>query len=415
MKILTTCFGILLVCLSAFAQKKLDLQTCEQLFVKNNLVLLANQYNIDMAKAEVIQSKIWDLPVLSGEMNAVNPPNSKVLDIGSKGQKALAVQQLILLGNKRKFQTEFAKTNEQMAALAFQDLLRNLKLELRKNFIALYFNNNKVNSLNTQINHIASLIAAFSEQVNKNNIALKELVRLQALSLSLLNQRNDILKENIELQNRLSLLTNETEDIFPIFEEKNLDRYLKNPIQINDQLIEQSLESRPDWLLSQKNIGSKEWYLKWQKSLAKPDLTLGLSYDQRGGAFQNQLNFTLAMPLAFWNKNLGNIKIAEYQLSQSMVDNRWASQQIHAETKMNLQKWNQSKVAYLAISKQTLDDISLVNQGVFDNFHKRNISILEFTDFLESYNQVMLQTNESKKNLVISAEELNCSLNFNLF
>lgn len=98
-----------------------------------------------------------------------------------------------------------------------------------------------------------------------------------------------------------------------------------------------------------------------------------------------------------------------------MVENRWVSQQIHAEVKMNIQKWNQSKAAFEAISKQTLDDISLVNKGVFENFHKRNISILEFTDFLESYNQVMMQTNESKKNLVVSAEELNCSLNFNLF
>lgn len=398
-----------------FAQKKLDLQTCESLFVKNNLALLAEQYNIDMAKAQIIQAKIWDLPVLSGELNTINPSNSRVFDIGSKGQKAVAVQQLFLLGNKRKLQIEFAKTNQQIAELEFQDLMRNLKLELRKSFISLYFNYNKVNSLNTQIDNIASIITAFSEQVTKNNIALKELVRLQALLLSLKNQRNDILKENIELQNRLGLLTNETDEINPVFEEKSFEKYLKSPIEINESLVGQLLESRPDMLLSKKNIDAKEWFTKWQKSLSKPDLTLGLSYDQRGGAFQNQLNLTVAMPLAFWNRNSGNIKIAEHQLNQSMVENRWVSQQIHAEVKMNIQKWNQSKAAFEAISKQTLDDISLVNKGVFENFHKRNISILEFTDFLESYNQVMMQTNESKKNLVVSAEELNCSLNFNLF
>jgi len=415
MKFITTCLGVFLTCLGVFAQKKLDLQTCESLFVKNNLALLAEQYNIDMAKAQIIQAKIWDLPVLSGELNTINPSNSRVFDIGSKGQKAVAVQQLFLLGNKRKLQIEFAKTNQQIAELEFQDLMRNLKLELRKSFISLYFNYNKVNSLNIQIDNIASIITAFSEQVTKNNIALKELVRLQALLLSLKNQRNDILKENIELQNRLGLLTNETDEINPVFEEKSFEKYLKSPIEINESLVGQLLESRPDMLLSKKNIDAKECFTKWQKSLSKPDLTLGLSYDQRGGAFQNQLNLTVAMPLAFWNRNSGNIKIAEHQLNQSMVENRWVSQQIHAEVKMNIQKWNQSKAAFEAISKQTLDDISLVNKGVFENFHKRNISILEFTDFLESYNQVMMQTNESKKNLVVSAEELNCSLNFNLF
>ena len=65
------------------------------------MFLLAEQYNIEASKAAVIQAKIWEQPFFSGEFNAINPQNNRVFDIGAKGQKALAIDQLIYLGGKR--------------------------------------------------------------------------------------------------------------------------------------------------------------------------------------------------------------------------------------------------------------------------------------------------------------------------
>ncbi len=95
-------FLFLIATQTVFSQQNLSLQQCEDKFVKNNLLLLAEQYNLDIAKASVIQAKIWDLPVVSGEINAINPQDKRVLDIGAKGQKAIAVQQLLYLGKKNK-------------------------------------------------------------------------------------------------------------------------------------------------------------------------------------------------------------------------------------------------------------------------------------------------------------------------
>ena len=57
----------------------ITLTDCETLFQKNNLDLLAEQYNISASKAAVIQAKIWDQPYLSGELNALNSPNKNIL------------------------------------------------------------------------------------------------------------------------------------------------------------------------------------------------------------------------------------------------------------------------------------------------------------------------------------------------
>lgn len=41
------------------------------------------------------------------------------------------------------------------------------------------------------------------------------------------------------------------------------------------------------------------------------------------------------------------------------------------------------------------------------NFQKRNVSIIEFIDFFESYNDVLAELMRIKTQLVISAEQIN--------
>ena len=44
-----------------YSQQRMSLEECEESFQKNNLQLLAAQYNISEAEADIIQAKIWDL------------------------------------------------------------------------------------------------------------------------------------------------------------------------------------------------------------------------------------------------------------------------------------------------------------------------------------------------------------------
>lgn len=292
------------------AQKKLDLNASEEQFLKNNLLLLARHYNIDAAKAQTIQAKIWELPFISGELNLINPTDGRVLDIAGGGQKAIAIQQIIYLGNKKKNQVALSKINEQLVELDFQDLLRNLKYQLRQSFYTVYFNNKKIETTDLQISQISELVKAYTEQTKKGNVPLKELVRLQSLLISFRNERIEIINNTLQEQNTLKLILNETDNIEPIYDENNFIKYTKESVGTIEELITISLENRPDYLLVIKNIESNEMNIKWQRSLAKPDLTLGLSYDQRGGAFNNQVNATFGIPLNLWNRNKGNIQLA---------------------------------------------------------------------------------------------------------
>ena len=398
-----------------FCQKELTLVKCEEQFLKNNLLLLASNYNIEASRALTIQAKLWDNPIFSAEANAINPQNNRYFDTGSKGQKAFAIQQVIYLGNKKKNQVQYSKINEELAELEFQDLLRNLKIQLRRSFYFIYFNNKKIETTDLQIANIDTLVNAYEVQTKKGNLPLQELVRLQSLLMNFKNSRIEIINNSYEQQSILKLLLNEEQTIKPIIDELIVKKYAEKEIPTINLLDSMAIKNRPDYRMSLKNIESNEWNVKWQKSLSIPDLNLGVSYDQRGGAFQNQVNLTMGIPIPLWNRNQGRIKQSQVLLDQSKVDNQLTVLSLKTEVSEAVNKWTASRSNFTQLSESMILDFEIVYQGVLFNFQKRNISLLEFTDYMESYNQMSIQMNELKKNVIISAEELNTTLNSSIF
>lgn len=397
------------------AQKTVTLEDCESQFLKNNLFLLASHYNIDAAKALTIQARIWDNPTITAELNAYNPERNKYFDIGKEGQKVFGIEQLIYLGGKKRNEVKLAQTNEQLAELQFNDLLRTLKLQLRQSFYTVYYNTKSLETTDKQLAHIEDLINSYSIQAQKGNIPLRDVVRLQSLYLNFKNERMEVVNSNIEEQANLKLLLNETENVIPNVSKDDFNKYLKIlPFDLKS-FEDEAILNRPDYLAKQKEIESNELNVKWQKSLSVPDITLGANYDQRSGAFNKEANVSVGIPLPLWNKNKGNIKYAQTILAQSKVEKQNFELQLQTEITSAWNKWDESRKNYTVIKPTVNSDFEAVYNGILTNFQKRNISLLEFTDFMESYNQANVQVNELKKKLALSGEELNSTINKDLF
>lgn len=397
------------------AQKTVTLQDCESQFLKNNLFLLASQYNIDASKALTIQARIWDNPTITAELNAYNPERNQYFDIGKEGQKAFGIEQLIYLGGKKRNEIKLAQANEKLAELQFNDLLRTLKLQLRKSFFTVYYNTKSLETTDKQLVHIEDLINSYSIQAQKGNIPLRDVVRLQSLFLNFKNERMEVVNDNIEEQANLKLLLNTTENVVPEVSKEEFNRYIQAiPFDLKT-FQDDAIANRPDYLAKQKDIEANEINVKWQKSLSIPDITVGANYDQRSGAFNKEANLTLGIPLPLWNKNKGNIKYAQTILEQSKVEKQNFDLQLQTEITSAWNKWDESRKNYVVIKPTVNSDFEAVYNGILTNFQKRNISLLEFTDFMESYNQASIQVNELKKKVVLSGEELNSTINKDLF
>lgn len=398
-----------------FAQKNYTLQDCEGLFLKNNLILLASHFNIEASKAMTMQAKIWDNPVISGDLNVYNPEAQKYWDVGTQGAKSFEISQIIYLGGKKRNEVKLSKINEQIAELEFADLLRNLKFQLRNSFFDVYYNNKTLETTEKQMVKLKELINSYDVQTQKGNVALKELVRLEALYLNFKNERLDLIEQNLEAQSNLRLLLSENEDVNPVLNPSDVDKYNKDLIFDATHLEKQAFENRPDYLIKQKEIEANELNIKFQKSLAIPDITLGASYTQRGGAFDNQKNVNFSIPLPLWNKNKGNIQLSKTILEQSKAEITALDFQLKNEITSSWKEWHEAKSNFMELKPTIYQDLELVYKGILDNFQKRNISLLEFTDFMESFNQANIQYNDMKKKVVITGEKLNNTVNKELF
>ena len=176
-----------------------------------------------------------------------------------------------------------------------------------------------------------------------------------------------------------------------------------------------ALQSREDLKLSSLNETVADLNLKYQKSVAVPDLNVGTSYDQMGAAFKNQFLLTLGVPLPLWNRNQGNIKFAETQKKLSGVNTQIQQNIVQTEVTEAWSNMNRSIQEYQKIGQVYNIEFAEVYAGMQSNFLKRNISIVEFVDFFESYNETVAEVYRIRKRLMLSAENINYTVAYPVY
>lgn len=385
----------------------------EELFLKSNYQILAEEFNIDAQRALEIQAKLYPNPILVSEFNVLDPENRKAFHNGPTGQKSFQLQQLFLLGGKRKSEIELAKSNTKISELIFNDMLRQLRYQLHSIFNSINIQNALLKKYEAQASVLDSIIMTFDVQVEKGNLPLKDLVRLKTLYINLTNQKLDLYKEHYQNISNLQILLQTKSYIKPILEDEESMKYRKTFVE--QELLDIAIDHRPDYQIAEQNKSISEQYLEYQRKLAVPDVTVYASYDQRGGAFVNQLNAGVALPLPFFHRNQGNIKSAKINTKVAELNQNHLKISIESEIRNHLNVYVQSLKEYEKVMGLYSNDFDFTLNSISSNFKKRNVDLLEFVDFFEAYNDVIYEIAKSKLQLVEAAELLNYSVSKDLF
>ncbi len=409
MKLVLTVLSCLFVAAFTYAQPidslHLSVSQAEEIFVKKNLLLAAEQYNIDAAKALEIQAKLYPNPEFSADLHGYDTDTRKVFYNNRSGQKGFAIEQLLLLGGKRKNEMALAKHNTQLAVLEFEDLVRQLKYNLRTNLYTVHFHLKTVEKYNKQLVLLDTIISSYQRQAEKGNIPLVDVVRLKSTYIKLTNDKSEVLQNILQAQQELQVLLLTDQFVVPDLDNINWQNYTSLPAL--DILQQQALTHRSDQKIGTLNKTIAGLEVKYQKSMAVPDLTAGAAYDQQGDAFRNQYNIKLGIPLPVWNRNQGNIKMAKAKEKQSAVNSELVQQNLFAETRTAWYNMGRSINEYDKTTAIYNEDFTHVLKGVSDNFLKRNITLLEFVDFFESYNETTAELYRVQQQLITAAETIN--------
>lgn len=408
-----------LFCLFSFSVQaqdslRLSRRQADSLFLKNNLLLLAGRFRIEAGQAQIIQASLYDNPTASVELSAYNTQQHRALDVGRQGQKIISVQQLLYTAGKRNKRVALAQESARLNEYEFADLLRSLRFELRSRFFDLYFQQETLARYDRQISTLQGTVNAFEQQYDKNNVSLRELLRLKALLFQLNNDRLEIRLRQAENQQFLRTLLSVDQPILPLVDEAQLQIY-RFPNQPIDSLRNRALSHRADVLANQSLTRQSELNYNLQKALAVPDLRLGGTYDQAGSYVPNYLGVSVSMDLPFFNRNQGAIKAARSQIDyQKQIQNQKAIQ-VGNEVIAALQKVQEVERTVQSVESRFSEQFELLNQGLFANFQKRNISLLEFIDLIETYNESTKELNRLKADRISAYEELNYVVGEELF
>lgn len=385
----------------------LSLKESEQRFSEHNLEVIAERYNIDIAEAQVVQAKLFENPVVSLEQNVYNRLNGRYFDFGKQGETIVEVEQLIYIAGQRNKRVRLEKINKEMALYQFEEVLRTLRSELKEKFIALYFTQKSQSIYDREIDSLAHLLVVLKEQNEKGNVSLLEKSRIEALLLSLRQERNDIANQVISLQGDMRLLLGISgNDTFePIFDESVLNQIDMDSVPFSE--LTSLLYERPDLKLAQASVKASEADVRLQRSLAFPEVSVKGTYDKAGNFINDYWAIGLSVSLPIFNRNQGNIRAAKISVAQKAHKEEYARRQAENELFTSYARLEKAIQLYRSSNYGLEKDLALIIKGVNSNFQKRNISLLEFIDYYETYKTTCLQLYQTQKEVLLALEEVN--------
>ena len=386
----------------------LSIDSTEALFLRNNFLLLAQKYSIDIAKAQVIQARLYPNPNFNFSTTVYNPITKKIFPLSNEGEVISSVSQMIILAGKRNKLVHIAEANVQLNEFQFFDLIRTLKYTLRTDFFNIYYLQHSAKVYDSEIKALIQIVAAFETQKGKGYISQKEVIRIKALLYSFKSEYNDLNNKISDVQSELRLLIQVKPSVYIMPAITNAAITQLDPLKFSlATLLDTAYTHRTDLLIAKQNTTINKLNYTYQKALAVPDITANLSYDQQGSYVKNLSMAGFAIDLPFFNRNQGNIKAAKISIDAATTSQKSVAAAVEENITRSLQKAISQDKLFKDIDPSFSTDFDILMKEIVINYQKRNISILEFLDFYDSYKQNILQINSIQFNRVSAFEDLN--------
>ena len=385
----------------------LTLKEAEQRFLERNLSLIAERYNIDMAQAQVLQAKLFENPVISLEQNVYNRLNGKYFDFGKEGEAVVEIEQVIHLAGQRNKQVRLEKINKEIAEYQFEEVMRTLRQELNEKFVEVYFLSKSIAIYEKEVNSLQVLLGGMKIQQEKGNISLMEISRLESMLFSLRKEKNERENDLLTTRGELNLLLNLPEDtqVQLSLDEEVLQQLDLSQLSFAD--LKAIINERPDQKIARSTVNASRANLKLQKSMAFPEFSVKRNYDRVGNFINDYFAIGVSLSVPIFNRNQGNIKAARFSIQQAGVQQEYAANRADMELFTAYTSLEKATQLYQSTNMDLERNFEKLITGVNENFTRKNISLLEFIDYYDSYKETCIQLYEIKKNVFLAMENLN--------
>ncbi|HRI78780.1 MAG TPA: TolC family protein [Cyclobacteriaceae bacterium] len=401
---------LLLVGSSAIRAQRQDtiltIQMAKGRLLNYNLGMLAAYYEIGIAKAKVIQAKVWNNPnfIINGDM--YNQETNEYFNI--RQQSLFQLEQTFSVAGKHTNSVKLARVGVEMAEKQMEDVIRCLLYELGNTYSDLGALQAKDILYRQVISNYDRLMEATRKQLEVGAISNTEAIRLEAEYLDVKTDALTNYNEKERVLAHLKTLLRYPQDTVFYVEQKIP---LVGEVFIPTQLANQSVESRPDLQAAKINIRWQERNLKLQQSSGVPDVKFGYQpYDRGSNYIRPYHGFTTEIFLPIYDRNQGRIKQAKLSVEQSNLQYSQLENQVRNEVVAAYNRYISSNAGLANYNNQFLDKLRDLNQSTNQNFQKRNISLLQFIDQQRIFILTNIQLIDLKQQFLNNVNELNFSV-----
>lgn len=370
---------------------KIGRKEAETIFLAKNLDLIAQKLEISQAEARAVQAKYWPNPTLSiSEVNLwrtydIEEQPALIGNWGKSTQISAEIEQVIQTAGKRRKNIELQKIEVEGEKYELQEVLRELKKTLRNTITEILYNQEQQKIYQGQITSIEKLTKSYNNQLNLGNISKAEYVRLKAQEIEfkkkLISLKQEIEDQQVELKALLMLPSQSylvISDSF-VMPEKQLSE-----LEVN-QWIDKAKENRPDIMISRNKEKHAAKNLEIQNAMKTPDVAVSIGYDRGGNIMKDFIGLGVSVDLPIFDRNKGNIQEAKLEIEKSNLETRKNMLKSENEIVSVFRNYIRTQKVSEEIDESyesTLDSLLVSHEK---NFRLRNISMLEYMDFLDTY------------------------------
>lgn len=393
-------------------------QSAEKIFLEKNLSILAQQLHINQQEARIEQAKLWPNPTVTfdqvnfwaGPKQTLGQETAPPLwnDFGRNQQFALELEQLVYTANKRQKWVELEKISADKEKIYFSELLRVLKFELRNNINELYFDRQTLLRYQNLELGLEDQIKRFKSQVQQGNIASKEYLRLRSTQISIQKKIHEIQFNLLNAEKELKNLLHLPETVTLKIEENPLAiEHIERFKELALFQLREHFEQRPDFQIMELDQKYSEQQYLIERAKRYSDLTIKANYDRNGSTMLNFIGFGVSFDLPVFNRNQGNIKVAQLDVQQQQLRKQMLLNESTNELFALYKKTNNSVELLEKLDIQFQDELAQILGAYTRNFESRNIGLVEYIDFIESFLENQEIIFDAQKALYFEFQQLN--------
>ncbi len=394
---------------SAISQPKDTVLTFTQAkarLMKANLGLLASYYEIDIAKAGVIQARVWNNPyfVFNGDLYSMEANEY----FHFRNQHLLQIEQTFSYAGKHTNTVKLARVGVEMAEKQMEDVLRSLLFEMGNTYCDLAALQSKQFLYQQVILSYDKLMEATRKQLEVGAISLTEALRLESEYLTVKTDAVANYNEREKVLSDLRVLLRYPQDTTFYVEQKI-------PIVAQEfdplSLAEQAVTLRPDVQAKKMDKKYQERNLKLQRSTSVPDIKFAYQPRDRGSNYVRPYQgFNVEFNIPLFDRNQGGIKAAEFNVKKSVLEFTQIENQVRNEVVAAYNRYRSSNSGLANYKPEFLDQLTQLIKSTNENFQKRNISLLQFIDQQRIFILTNIQLIELKQQYLNNVNELNFSV-----